>query len=100
MRAATTRASAAAVADGAMAVLQIVEFTDPGCPFAWSAEPVRRRLDWLYGEQLHWELCMVGLAESPRDFEEKGFTPERQAASFRRLAARTRCPSTRHHGRG
>lgn len=69
-----------------MADLQITEFTDPGCPFAWSAEPVRRRLDWLYGDRLGWELCMVGLAEFPSEYEDKGFTPERQAAAFRRLA--------------
>ncbi len=69
-----------------MAKLQITEFTDPACPFAWSAEPVRYRLRWLYGEQLSWQLRMVGLAESPQEYEEKGFTPERQAASFRRLA--------------
>lgn len=66
--------------------LKIVELTDPACPFAWSAEPARRRLDWLYGDRLSWELCMVGLSEDPRDYEEKGFTPERQASSFRRLA--------------
>jgi hypothetical protein len=32
--------------------VRIYEFTDPGCPWAWSAEPVRRRLDWLYGERI------------------------------------------------
>ena len=26
--------------------VQIVEFTDPGCPFAFSAEPHRLRLRW------------------------------------------------------
>jgi predicted DsbA family dithiol-disulfide isomerase len=69
-----------------MALLEIVEYTDPGCPFAWSAEPIRRRLQWLYGDQIDWRLCMVGLADSPRVYEEKGFTPERQAASFKRLS--------------
>ncbi len=69
-----------------MALLEIVEFTDPGCPFAWSAEPVRRRLTWLYGDQIAWRLRMVGLADSPRVYEDKGFTPERQADSFRRLS--------------
>ncbi len=69
-----------------MAVLRITEFTDPGCPFAWSAEPTRRRLDWLYGEQLSWELHMVGLADDPSEYDEKGFTPERQAAAFRHLS--------------
>jgi hypothetical protein len=39
-----------------MAELQITEFTDPACPFAWSAEPQRRRLEWLYGNQLGWDV--------------------------------------------
>ncbi len=73
-------------------LLNILEFTDPGCPFAWSAEPARRRLNWLYGDQLQWQLRMVGLAESPREYDQKGFTPERQAASFRRLAREHRMP--------
>ncbi len=92
MPAADALASAPTRDDAPRSTLEIVEFTDPGCPFAWSAEPIRRRLDWLYGEQLRWELCMVGLAESARDYEEKGFTPERQAASFRRLAHEHQMP--------
>ena len=64
----------------------ITEYTDPGCPWAYSAEPFRRRLDWLYGEQLEWHVCMVGLSASPDDYLEKGFTPERQAQSFERIA--------------
>ncbi len=75
-----------------MADLQITEFTDPACPFAWSAEPARRRLEWLYGEQLGWDLHMVGLAESGREYEEKGFTPELQASSFRRMAREHHMP--------
>lgn len=69
-----------------MPLLEIIEYTDPGCPFAWSAEPIRRRLSWLYGPQIEWRLRMVGLADSPEVYEEKGFTPERQAASFKRLS--------------
>jgi 2-hydroxychromene-2-carboxylate isomerase len=67
-------------------LLRIVEFTDPGCPFAWSAEPFRRRIDWLYGETLSWELRLVGLAESRDEYTQRGFTPEKQAGAFRRLA--------------
>lgn len=69
-----------------MACITITHYTDPGCPFAWSAEPARWRLQWLYGDQLEWRLRMVGLAERPSDYEDKGFTPERQSASFVRLA--------------
>lgn len=75
-----------------MTALKITEYTDPGCPFAWSAEPARRRLQWLFGHQLAWELCMVGLAERGRDYEEKGFTPERQSASFRHLSEQHHMP--------
>ena len=66
--------------------VRIYEFTDPGCPWAWSAEPFRRRLDWLYGDRIEWHLRMVGLSESPEEYVEKGFTPERQSRSFRRIA--------------
>jgi predicted DsbA family dithiol-disulfide isomerase len=72
--------------------LRIREYTDPGCPYAWSAEPSRRRLDWLYGDQIEWELRMVGLAEHGSDYEEKGFTTERQSHAFRRLAERYHMP--------
>lgn len=69
-----------------MAHVRIMEFTDPGCPWAYSAEPFRRRLDWLYGEQLDWQLCMVGLSDTPEDYLQKGFTPEKQSRSFERIA--------------
>jgi predicted DsbA family dithiol-disulfide isomerase len=70
-----------------MADVVITEFTDPGCPWAYSAEPFRRRLDWLYGGHLEWRTRMVVLAESSDEYEEKGFTPERQAEAFARIAA-------------
>ena len=64
----------------------ITEYTDPGCPWAYSAEPFRRRLDWLYGERLDWVPRMVGLSASPEDYLERGFTPEKQSAGLRRIA--------------
>ena len=42
--------------------IRIRHFTDPGCPFAFSAERQRLRLQWLFGEQLEWELHMVVLS--------------------------------------
>src|SRR4051794_37517869 len=69
-----------------MAQVLITEFTDPGCPFAFSAEPFRRRLEWLYGDQLEWRRRMVVLAESPDEYLAKGFDTAKQSASFRHLA--------------
>jgi len=59
-----------------MAPLVLREFTDPGCALAFSAEPARLRLDWVFGDQLDRRLHMVGISESPDDYLEKGFTPE------------------------
>ena len=42
-------------------VLEITLFTDPACPFAFSAEPVRWRLRWHYGDQLVWRIRMIVL---------------------------------------
>jgi predicted DsbA family dithiol-disulfide isomerase len=76
----------------AVADVCIAEFTDPGCPWAYSAEPFRRRLDWIYGEHLEWSVHMVGLAESTDEYESKGFTPERQAEAFTSISRRHRMP--------
>ncbi len=69
-----------------MAEVCITEYTDPGCPWAYSAEPFRRRLAWLYGEQIEWRLRLVGLSESSEEYEEKGFTPERFARECKTIA--------------
>jgi predicted DsbA family dithiol-disulfide isomerase len=69
-----------------MADVCITEYTDPGCPWAYSAEPFRRRLSWLYGDRLEWQVRMVGLAESPDDYVDRGFTPERQSHAFGTIA--------------
>jgi predicted DsbA family dithiol-disulfide isomerase len=69
-----------------MPTIQITEYTDPACPFAWSAEPSRRRVEWLYGDQFTIEPRMVGLSENVAEQEAKGFTPERLAAGAGRLA--------------
>ena len=79
------RACAAPYHAGVAEVL-ITEYTDPGCPWAYSAEPFRRRLLWLYGQCLEWQSRMVVLAESAEDYAERGFTPERQAAAYAAIA--------------
>jgi predicted DsbA family dithiol-disulfide isomerase len=75
-----------------VADVRITEFTDPGCPWAYSAEPVRRRLDWLYGDALEWRTRMVVLADDLSHYEELGITPERQSELFARITAEHRMP--------
>src|SRR3954470_23639064 len=40
-------------------------FTDPACPFAFSAEPARWRLRWHYGAGLRWRTTMIVLTREP-----------------------------------
>jgi 2-hydroxychromene-2-carboxylate isomerase len=49
--------------------LEITLFTDPACPFAFSAEPVRLRLMWHYGGQLRWRTRMIVLTLEPGEAE-------------------------------
>ncbi len=41
--------------------IHVTHFTDPACPFAFSAEPIRFRLRWHYGHQLVWCTRMIVL---------------------------------------
>jgi predicted DsbA family dithiol-disulfide isomerase len=72
--------------------LTIREFTDPACPVAFSAEPARMKLRWLYGDQIDWQPRMIVLSESPDDYAAKGFTPERQSQALEQIQHRYGMP--------
>ena len=44
-------------------MISAVLHTDPACPWAYSAIPALRALDWRYGDQLQWRLVVIGLTE-------------------------------------
>lgn len=56
----------------ALAHIEITEYTDPACPFAFSAEPFRLRLLWELGEQVRWTSKLVVLSESSQEYLDKG----------------------------
>lgn len=49
--------------------LEVTHFTDPACPFAFSAEPSRFRLRWHYGDQLAWRTRLIVLTLEPGEAE-------------------------------
>lgn len=68
--------------------ITVTHYTDPGCPWAYSASPALAALQWRYGDQLSWKLVTIGLAEDPQLYVDRGYTPVRQARgslSFRRF---------------
>jgi 2-hydroxychromene-2-carboxylate isomerase len=50
-------------------VIDVTLYTDPACPFAFSAEPARLRLRWHYGDGLRWRLTMIVLTLEPGEAE-------------------------------
>lgn len=62
--------------------LSVTHFTDPGCPWAYSASPDLAVLRWRYGSQLAWRHVMIGLAEDPQLYVDRGYTPARQATGY------------------
>jgi len=56
-------------------------FSDPACPWGYSANPALRVIEWRYGDQLDWRLVLVGLSEDVSRYAELGFTPQRMASS-------------------
>src|SRR5439155_16661861 len=61
--------------DRIMARIRATLMTDPGCPWAYSAEPSMHALRWRYGDQLDWRLVTIGLTETAAQYEERGYTP-------------------------
>jgi len=52
-----------------MPPLDVTLFTDPACPFAFSAEPARIRLRWHYGDGLRWTVRMIVLTREEGEAE-------------------------------
>jgi protein-disulfide isomerase-like protein with CxxC motif len=70
-----------------VAPIAVTHFTDPGCPWAYSASPALAVLRWRYRDQLDWRLVTIGLSEDASRYEELGYTPTRMTVGnihFRR----------------
>jgi 2-hydroxychromene-2-carboxylate isomerase len=66
-------------------VIEVTHFTDPGCPWAYSALPAHTTLRWRYGDQLRWKLVMIGLTEEAAQYAARGYTPTRSALGLERF---------------
>jgi 2-hydroxychromene-2-carboxylate isomerase len=74
-----------------VSVVAIEHFTDPTCPWAFSAEPQRWRLRWLYGDQLAWTDRMVVLSEDAAEVAEV-FPPDVHASALAMIRDRFGMP--------
>src|SRR3954468_4713719 len=85
-----------------MPAIELTHFSDPGCPWAWSASPALAVLQWRYGDQLAWRHVMIGLTETGSVYEGRGYTPARSARGYRSFRHRgmpfATAPRERIHG--
>ncbi|HEV2777304.1 MAG TPA: DsbA family protein [Solirubrobacteraceae bacterium] len=64
-------------------MIEITHFTDPGCPWAYSAWPAHATLCWRYGDALRWTLVTIGLAEDRAQYVARGYSPQASAMNWR-----------------
>jgi 2-hydroxychromene-2-carboxylate isomerase len=75
-----------------MSTVSLTHFSDPHCPWAYSASPAHAVLRWRFGAQLDWRLVLIGLSESPDRYVQRGYTPARSAQGFRTFGRRFGMP--------
>jgi putative protein-disulfide isomerase len=67
-------------------IVEIVEFTDPVCTWCWGSEPVLRKLETRFGEQVNISFVMAGLVKDITSFYDKyndiGGDPARSNANI------------------
>jgi 2-hydroxychromene-2-carboxylate isomerase len=68
--------------------IDVTHFSDPGCPWAYSASPAHAVLRWRYGDQLRWRLVTIGLTEQADQYVRRGYTPAKSARGYLRFRRR------------
>ena len=58
-------------------MIEATLYTDAACPWAYSANPALRVLEWRYRDQLSWRLVMIGLREDVTAAYARSFDPAR-----------------------
>jgi 2-hydroxychromene-2-carboxylate isomerase len=67
-------------------------FSDPGCPWAYSANPALAVLRWRYGDQLRWRLVTIGLTEEAQQYVDRGYSPSRSVRGYLQFGRRFGMP--------
>ena len=64
-------------------VIEATLYTDAGCPWAYSANPALRVLEWRFRDQLRWRLVMIGLREEASEAAVRAYDPDRALTRWR-----------------
>lgn len=64
-------------------MIEATLYTDAGCPWAYSANPALRVLEWRFRDQLRWRLVMIGLREEASEAAARAYDPGRALSRWR-----------------
>jgi 2-hydroxychromene-2-carboxylate isomerase len=64
-------------------MISATHYSDPGCPWAYSASPALAVMYWRYGAAIEWRFVTIGLTESGAQYEARGYTPAKSARGYR-----------------
>jgi protein-disulfide isomerase-like protein with CxxC motif len=64
-------------------VIETTLYSDAGCPWAYSANPALRVLEWRFRDGLHWRLVTIGLREEASPAAVRTYDPDRTLARWR-----------------
>lgn len=73
-------------------MIAVTHFTDPGCPWAYSAWPAHTTLRWRYGDGLRWTLVTIGLTEDRAQYAARRYRPALSAVNWRTTFTRFGMP--------
>jgi 2-hydroxychromene-2-carboxylate isomerase len=73
-------------------MIEATLYSDAACPWAYSANPALRVLEWRYGAQLSWRLVMIGLREDASALIARGYDPSRAVLGHHRFRERYGMP--------
>ena len=73
-------------------MIEATLYTDAACPWAYSASPALRVLEWRYREQLSWRLVMIGLREEVSEASARTFDPARSVLGYHTFRERYGMP--------
>lgn len=73
-------------------MIEATLYTDAGCPWAYSANPALRVLEWRFRDQLSWRLVMVGLREEASEAAIRTYDAERALARWHLFGERYGMP--------
>ena len=63
-------------------MIDVTLYTDAACPWAYSANPALRVLEWRYGDQLRWRLVPIGLREEVTEEARARFDPAARCIAY------------------